>query len=255
MAAFLNIKEKSIGLRKSINAFFNPTHQTGQLLKETAEQKERLLKLHNEFQEAMKWRGEFNDSLSMLTSYLGAMFWKKDKELEYILASPTHCRDFFNLIVEETCLRFILGRTAMDLIDEIFIQNGIKNTFGNVCEGSDLYTKEKMETCHFFEAGLIDKDQMLLYVIKKPIIKDGAFDGLYSLAWDVSEYSETMMNLLNRWIYADQAEAIHLSKDAFIYSLVPDVQRCDVFSHICPFPEKHKYKEVDRCQGFQTALM
>lgn len=241
-------KESRFSFFEKLKAYFTLTNQTGQLIEDILQQKERLIELQADFEEEAKWRAEFNDSLAMLTSYLGAMFWKKDKDLRYILASPIHCRDFFGISFELECLNYITGKTAGELIKTIYLDRGLNNTFEKVCDGSDFYTKDTMKICHFFEAGVIDDEQMLLYVIKKPIIKDGKFAGLYGLAWDLSEYSGTMTKLLNRWIYADRAKAVYLDKDVFIYELTPEVQRCDIFTHICPYPDKKAYFEERVCQ-------
>ena len=153
-------------------------------------------------------------TLSLLTEAMDAMIWKKDKEHRYVLANPIHCESFFGFNTSYDCLQYIVGKTDAEMIDLNFYKIGVKNTFGSICFLSDKYVENTKKVTHFFEAGKVDKKEILLYVIKTPqFTNNGEFVGSIGMAWNMTDQSDFLLNQLNRWIYAKKA--ISLFKDLF----------------------------------------
>jgi hypothetical protein len=116
--------------------------------------------------------------LNKLTVDMEAAVWSKNANHEYVIANPIHCREFFGIHETPDCLKYVRGKTDDYLINRIYKDNGFKNTFGEISTLSDKYTEEVGETTSFIEAGYIDDEQVLFYVIKFPQYdKDGKFTG------------------------------------------------------------------------------
>lgn len=218
-------------------SFINPQRDTKQLLAEVGQSKARLEALKQELIESEMWRAELTFTMDSLTNAMGALTWRKDADNRYILASPLHCENFFGISGTAECLEFIKGKNDDELIDVIYRQRNIVNTFGKMCMTSDNYTAEKGMICHFLEAGVVAGDQVLLYVVKIPQFNsEGVYVGTVGIAWDFTKYSEDMIQLLNRWIYSKKAEKLFKENDVYAYALKPGVQKCDIFAHVCPNP-------------------
>lgn len=232
-----------MNILKSLLPYITPKAETRRFLYETKEQKEKLQNLLMEYQETEVWKKYFNETISIMTSKMGIMFWRKDKDLRYTLSSPLYCRDFYNLAMEGACLKYLEGRNDKELIKAIYKDNGITNTFEDICYVSDNHTKETRNKCHFFEAGVLNNTQVLLYVIKVPLFVDDQFEGIIGAAWDFSNYSTIMINQLNRWIYDKLAVGISVLESSFVYELKPEIHQCDIFSGVQHNPER----DEDRC--------
>lgn len=227
---------------KQIKTFLNPTSLTKGLVHDVREQRRRMEDLKKDYLEADKWRREYHEALSALTTNMGAMFWKKDENHRYILASPTHCEGFFNMGSEPECLDYIRGKTDKELIQALYRDKGIQNTFGLVCGLTDERTKEIGRNVQYLEAGTVQGEQVLLYVNKSPFILNGIFTGTLGIAWDFSNYSDIIMRVLNRWIYSNSVSVLYLENDVFAYELTHKVKQCDIFSYINPNPTRRKRK-------------
>jgi len=226
--------------------YINPTTQTKKLLHETEKQKNRLHSLLKQYQETEGWKRYFNETIFTMTSKMGIMFWRKDKDFRYVLSSPLYCRDFFNLGMELECMKYLEGKTDEELIKDIYTDSGITNTFQDICYVSDEHVKKTRNKTHFFEAGILHNSQLLLYVVKVPLFEEGKFDGILGAAWDFSSHSLIMINQLNRWIYDGLAIDIKVKEDSFVYELKPETHQCDIFSCICPNPERKEGKIKSR---------
>lgn len=227
-----------------VRTFLNPTNQTQALLKQTKAQTERVRGLLNEYHQMDTWQRGFFESVFLLTDELGVMFWRKDHYLRYIMSSPLYCKYFFGMGMELACLKYMEGKTDTELIKEIYHDNEIENTFEDVCVLSDQRTISRGVTCYFFEAGKINNQQILLYVTKIPLIEEGDFKGILGFAWDLSNHSTLIMEQLNRWIYSKVAKEIYMKGDRFVYELDPEIKHCDLFSHICPYPERSNKTKI-----------
>lgn len=227
------------GLWKKIKFLLDPTKESRELLSEIGQQRMRIKKLLKAFREADHWREQYTQTLDGLTRAMGALVWRKDEYNRYVLASPLHCKAFFQIDGTPECLDYIYGKTDDELIEAIYRRNDVQNTFGRMCMDSDNYTKEHGEVCHFLEAGVVDGTQILLYVVKIPQFdEEGKCTGTVGSAWDFSNHSEFMIKMLNRWIFDHRAIKLFREDDVFAYALKPDVRTCDIFAHVCPNPSR-----------------
>jgi hypothetical protein len=199
--------------------------------------------LKKELTEALYWQQQYSNVLDTMTNAMEALVWRKDTENRYLLASPLHCQKFFGISTTTDCLASITGKTDTELIQAIFLDHGMQNTFGEICAISDNYAQSQRKVCHFLEAGLVEGEQVLLYVVKTPQFEQGACIGTVGMAWDFSQQSDFMVRMLNRWIYADKAVSLHQGANVFAYLITPEAQQCDIFKHVCPTPHNI------RCDG------
>ncbi|MCP4366795.1 MAG: hypothetical protein GY797_01585 [Deltaproteobacteria bacterium] len=228
-------------IRTFFRNFFSPALASSQLHKELKEQRTRIQELKSGYQALSKWNHQYVSTLSLLTDAMEALIWKKDKHHRYILANPLHCKVFFGYDANYECLDTIVGRSDGELIAMNFTDLGIQNTFVDVCFGSDKYASENKEITHFLEAGLVDGKEMLLYAVKTPqFTSEGEFVGTIGLAWDMTSQSKFLIKQLNRWIYSGKAKKLYHKKDVFCYAITPELRRCQIFHHICPYPERGK---------------
>ncbi len=226
-----------IRARKFLINFFNPTIATKQLTKEAKDHRVRIKLLKKEYDTLYSWNKQYIATLSMLTEAIQAMVWKKDKSHKYILANPNHCKSFFGFEGSQECLNYVIGKTDEELIKKIYTSNGIINTFEEICFVSDIYCASKRIPVHFLEAGKIDNDEILLYTIKTPQFNsEGEFIGTIGIAWDVTSRSSFLTGQLNRWIYDELATKIFHDNNVFCYAIVPEVNQCSLFKHVCPNP-------------------
>jgi len=113
--------------------------------------------------------------------------WEKDSEGRYISANERHCTKLFHLVTN--CIEGIKGKKDTEITKSI-IDQGVKHTFGKMCELTDEKTKDMMETCRFVEIGYINNEYKILDTTKTPIIIDDEFVGTKGLAFDITDKSE-----------------------------------------------------------------
>lgn len=225
--------------RQAVSNFLNPAKASMLLHDDLKVQRKRLLLLKSEYSNLAKWKEEYVKTLTLLTDAMDALVWKKDIDHRYILANPLHCETFFNYHDEHDCLQTIVGRTDCELIKMNFEDLGIENTFSRNCVDSDNYVRKTGETVHFLEAGMVGGKELLLYAIKAPqYSKKGKFIGTLGIGWNVTGKSDFLIEQLNRWIYAKVAKEIYHEDSSFCYVLTSDVNRCEIFNHICPDPKR-----------------
>lgn len=223
--------------RMFLTNFFNPAIATKQLHDGIKQHREKFKLLKKEYDNVSEWNRQYIATLSMLTDAIQAMIWKKDKHNRYLLANPDHCKSFFGFDGSPECLAYVIGKTDQELIDSLYTSNIGSNTFQKVCPISDDYCSGQKEPIHFLEAGRIDEEEVLLYVIKTPqFTNTDEFIGTIGMAWDVTSRSSFLTGQLNRWIYDKLATKIYHDKDVFCYAILPEVNQCGLFKHICPNP-------------------
>lgn len=221
-------------LCKALNHFWNPDKQAKQLYQEIGEQRMIIKKLGTEVNSLKVWVDKYAHTLSYFTEAINAMVWQKNHEHRYILANERHCKVLFGLTNSPECLDRIEGRTDAELIKMVFLENGIENTFGEMCFITDTYTEQLGQACHYFEAGAINGEQKLLYVAKTPMHDSkGKFTGTVSAGWDITEHSLFIIHQLNRWIFSKKVERLFHSKRGFAYYIRPVLKQCDIFESIC----------------------
>ncbi len=224
------------GARKFLINFFNPALASKQLTEEIKEHRGRIKLLKNEYDTLYAWNKQYIETLGMLTDAIQAMVWKKDKYHKYLLANPHYCRSFFGFDGSSECLKYVIGKSDQELIDTLYLSKHLVNTFEKICLVSDAYCSEHKTSVHFLEAGKIDEEEILLYIVKTPQFADGEFIGTIGMAWDVTSRSSFLTAQLNRWIYDKLATKVYHDKDVFCYAIVPEVNQCSLFKHVCPNP-------------------
>lgn len=236
-------------LYDKVRCFLNPHIESKRLYEEIGQQRMKIKKLIEEYHELHEWSIRYIDVLDMITSSVNALIWKKDKDKKYLLANPLHCRVFYGMEGSMSCLNFLEGKTDVDLINLLYRNNGIENTFGEICLLSDGYTEEKNKLCHFIEGGIVDGNEVLLYVIKIPVhTNKGEFNGTIGLAWDITNHSKFILNQLQRWLYDDRAEQLYRTDNVFVYCFDPVVDTCSIFHHICSDPKNKNKCNQGNCE-------
>ena len=225
-------------IRKSIHNFFNPADASRQLHAELVSHKNRIKVLKAEYDSLEKWKNEYTSTLGLLTDAMQALVWKKDSKHRYLLANPLHCRKFFGFEKSRECLDYIVGKTDAFLIRSLFRDNDIQNTSGEICMMSDFHVMKNAEVTHYLEAGIVDGEEILLYVVKIPRFTDGVFTGTMGIAWDMTSQADFLMTQLQRWIYDDKVSRLYHEKNVFCYAIKPSLKKCMIFQHICPAPER-----------------
>ena len=221
--------------KKYLMNFFNPSIATKELLEEVKDHRKRIALLKKEYDSLSEWNSQYVATLGMLTEAIQAMVWKKDQHNRYILANPHHCRAFFGFDGSVECLQYVVGKTDTELIKELHGSNNIPNSFEKICCVSDEYCSKQTKSIHFLEAGNIGDEEILLYTIKTPQFTDsGEFVGTIGMAWDVTSRSSFLTEQLNRWIYDGLATKLIHEKTVFCYAIVPEVNQCSLFKHVCP---------------------
>ena len=224
-----------MSFKKTIKRLFFPEHETKKMHEEIKAQRVKISALINDYSILQEWNSIYTDTINGLSDAINALVWKKDADKTYIFANPLHCNVFFDFTPEFGCLDYIKEKTDKDLIIEVFRDNHIQNTFGEICCMSDDYTEKIKKTAHYLEAGLVDGKDVLLYVIKTPQFdNENKFIGTIGMGWVVSGFSEIIITQLNSWIDKEQAVELHCEDNVFCYYLKPEIQRCSVFHHICP---------------------
>jgi hypothetical protein len=227
-----------IGKNSFINTlynFLNPQKEAKKLYEEIGRQKLQIQQLYDEYKKLSDWNDQYSDILKSVTNSINALVWRKDKDNKYILANHNHCKFFFGLTITEECLDYIKGKTDYELIKMSYFDHNLKNTFATICETSDNFVKENKRICHFLEAGVIEDEEILLYIMKNPIFnKDEEYLGSIGMGWNCTEQSEFFLNLLKKWIDENKAFKIYKEKDVFCYEISPEANTCRIFKHICP---------------------
>jgi len=72
------------------------------------------------------------------------------------------------------------------------------------------------------------------------------------MAWDVTERSRFLTHQLNRWIYDGKATKLFHEKDVFCYVIVPSVNQCSLFKHVCPNPHLDSEEDCGLCGQYET---
>jgi len=233
-------------VRTLMFTFFNPAVASKKLHDDLKDHRVRIKTLMYEYEKLSKWNHQYVSTLSLLTEAMQALIWKKDKKHKYILANPLHCQKFFGFQGSKECLDYIIGKTDTYLIQSLFREHKVQNTFGEICMLSDDYTKCQKGITHFLEAGVVDGDEILLYTIKTPqFADDSTFVGTIGMAWDMSSQSDFLVTQLKRWIYSKKATRLYHEKGVFCYAINPELKKCQIFHHICPTPERGKECDGD----------
>jgi len=218
------------------NIFKSPTIQSsklyGTLYNDIEVERQKFKELYDDYKKSEKWNIEYSFLLNKVTDHMNTLVWHKDKNHKYLLANPLHCELFFGL--DSTCLENIEGRTDQDLIKKYYIDQNIQNTFGDICLLSDQYVVTQNTNCYFLEAGVIDGQEVLFYIIKAPQFdKDGQFIGTLGLGWDLTFKSGNIIQMVNRLKY-DNSITILFEKDCvWCYALGANVLKCQIFNHPC----------------------
>lgn len=227
---------------EKISRFLNPEREVKNFItvikKQDDEIKNQNIKIRSllvEFREEAKWRNQYTSALSLLTESMQSMVWQKDLEHKYILANPTHCERFFGFEGTPECLQTIIGKTDEYLIQNMFLKKGVENTFGSICAITDKFVIENKKASHFFEKGIVEGIEVLLYIVKIPQFEDGEIIGTMGIGWDFSEKREQMLQILERWKEKDEITIIHENNKSFCYLIEPEYKRCELFHHICPW--------------------
>lgn len=200
--------------------------------------------LLEEFKEEEQWRTQYTDALSLLTKSMQSMVWQKDNKHRYVLANPTHCESFFGFEGTPECLQSIIGRTDTEIIDKMFVSRKVKNTFGKMCVMTDSFVSKKQIVTHFFEKGIVEGIEVLLYIVKIPQFDSGKLTGTMGIGWDFSERMDEMLIILDRWKSNNEAKTLHKDAESFCYLIEPESKQCDMFHHICPWiqqPMNYKF--------------
>lgn len=222
-------------LTKTLYNFLNPQKEAEILYKEIGQQRIQMNELYNEYKKVTEWNEQYSDILKSLTDSINALVWRKDKDGKYILANHNHCSFFFGLSITTECLDYIRGKTDYELIKMSYFDHNLKNTFATLCKTSDEYVKENKKICHFLEAGVIEDKEILLYVMKSPLLDiNGEYLGSVGMGWDCTSQNKFFLNLLNKWISENKATEIYKEKDVFCYEISPEANTCRIFKHICP---------------------
>ena len=229
------ILKRSIGqLALYFKVLWSIDHRAKAIKQEVANQRKTIKSLRLEIEHLKLWIDKYNVTLTNFTENLNAMVWRKDTDFKYIIANAQHCIKLFKLKGSRECLDFIISKTGEQVFNYLFLDAGIENSFGRIGLISDTFTKTNGKPCHFFEAGIIDSEQILLYVVKIPEFNDkGKFTGLTCIGWDITLHSAWVIHQLNRWIYDKKAVRLHHDKSVFVYYIKPIVKQCDIFKSVC----------------------
>lgn len=222
-------------IKFSIKKLFKSNkNESKQLYNEIKNQNQKLKELRKEYNESKHWNTEYSFLLKQTTESMKTLIWHKDKDHKYLLANPLHCESFFGLSPSIDCLEYIKGKTDKELIKECFINQNISNTLGDMCLLSDKYTASQQITSHFLEAGIIDDEEILLYLIKMPQFdKNKNFTGTIGIGWDLTDQSGNILNLLNRWKFDKSVIELYKQDCVFCYVINPKIHKCVIFNHLC----------------------
>ena len=226
-----------LSIKQSLRNFFRPEIASKALTIEIKEQRKNIRILKEEYLNLTEWHRNYVSALSTLTESMGALVWTKDVDNNYLLANKLHCKSFFGFEGTTECLDYIVGKTDTELIVDLFRGYDIQNTFGEICNMSDDYIRDKTKPVHFLEAGIVEGTEVLLYVIKTPQFDSlGNFNGSVGIGWVMTSQADILVQQLNRWIYEDKAVSLYHAPSVFCYAISPSVKQCNVFKHICPNP-------------------
>jgi hypothetical protein len=222
-------------IKKVLYNFFNPQIEAKKLYEEIGQQRIKIKELYEEYRKVTEWNEQYSDILKSLTDSINALIWRKDKDGRYVLANHNHCSFFFGLSITTECLDFIRGKTDYELIKMSYFDHNLKNTFANICKASDDFVEKNNRSCHFLEAGIIEDREVLLYIMKSPLLNNkGEYIGSIGMGWDCTLQSNFFLNLLEKWIKENKACEIYKKKDVFCYEISPEANTCRIFKHICP---------------------
>ena len=221
-------------LISTLKNFWSPEKKAGQLYEEIGEQRIKIKSLLKEYRNLHKEHQEYTDTLEALTRSMSAMIWKKDENHRYKFCNSIHCSNFFMYADMAPCLEFVTGKTDEELVKLIYRDAGIGNTFGEICTLSDDYTKKELRQCHFMEAGVVSGQEVLLYVVKTPLVADGTFKGTMGIGWDMSRLAGFLIGQIQTWLCRGQANILYSGDQVFAYEVKPNANKCHIFQHICP---------------------
>ena len=233
---------------RTLYNFLNPQNEAKKLYEEIGQQRIHIKELYVEYKKISEWNEQYSDILKSLTDSINALVWRKDKDGKYLLANHNHCTTFFGLSITSECLDYIKGKTDYELIKMSYFDHNLKNTFSTLCEVSDIFVKENKRICHFLEAGVIEDKEVLLYVMKSPILDiNGEYLGSVGLGWDCTQQTQFFLNLLEKWINENKAKEIYREKDNFCYEISIEANTCRIFKHICPRSDEGTICKQDSC--------
>lgn len=148
-----------------------------------------------------KWQGIFNRAekhRSLLINFLDIvpdLVWTKDEQDRFTYTNKPTC-DLLLLMDPERAL----GRTSLEIAN-LLRSKGIDYTFGELCEDSDLLTKQYRRPSLFFEFGLVKDKNLFLRVLKAPIFDEknniiGTIGVGRNVSWQIESY-EKISKLFN----------------------------------------------------------
>ena len=227
------------GLRHFSYHLWAPEKLLDPLLINISEDREKLQELISELTLFKKIHLEYVSLLEGITGSMNAMIWSKDQNYKYLVASEALCNLFFGLETSrQECLFELRGKTYSKVMENCFNNHELSH-LGLM---SDQYVEEQECTCHFIEAAKLCDREVLLYIVKIPVFKDGSFTGIDAIAWDVTAVSDFVTKLLNRWIYDERATVVYKRSTLFSYSIAPQEKQCAIFSQLCPNPMRGERK-------------
>lgn len=137
----------------------------------------------------------------------GLLMWEKDLDNRYTFLNTRHCNDFFRISFSK--VKSLIGKTDMELLSDFTSRTGLKNTFGDMCQGTDQYTLKINKSCRFWEMGYVGDDIFILDVTKKPLVKEGVIVGTKGWALNQSAKECEIKALLE--LFLKTGEAIKLN--------------------------------------------
>jgi len=200
---------------------------------------EEVLSLHKQIEKTnadnknlLNWKADFDFAIYSITEDIELMVWRKDENNRYTMMNQLYSRRFFDIDIEPDGLSNAIGRTYDELL--LLKDNNKVNTFSKVCSISDDYIKIHRTSAQFWEAAVIDDQQILLFTYKIPIFDDdGKFCGSIGIARDMVDNSEYVCKQINRLLYDGLVEKLYQSDNVFIYLNKPKMNQCDIFERLC----------------------
>lgn len=131
----------------------------------------------------------------------GLLMWEKDLDFRYVFMNTRHCNDFF--FTSFINVKNLIGKTDGEII--AMRLKSSNNSFGQICNLTDIYTIKAEHSCRFWEMGYIDDKIMILDVTKTPIFKNGKIIGVRSWALNQSVKECEVKALIELFLKTGQA--------------------------------------------------
>ena len=156
----------------------------------------------------------------------------------YTYANNALCNDLFklNYLKHEEQLDYIKGRSDLDIIKNYRERTGKRHSYGELCLGTDDYTREFNQerikkglqpiSLTFLEIGIIDGEPLVLKVNKQPIfknanncnncqnckLKNGEYCGTVGFGINVTNYFDSVNKILESGLADKLCEGVYLIK-------------------------------------------